>query len=404
MSKTKDKQRIRSLVRAAAWSLLLLPLLLFSACGDAQFDFRDDPGRPTTVDDVVENLRLTVQGWVDTLDAAVKEVTANAPGAIENAAEEIESGIAGLVEEAGPVVREVIDGVERGMSELLGGTIPATGDSPDRPARPTLPSDGLSVRVDFVDIGQGAAVLVRSSQGEVALIDGGELGSGLVEFLRDEQVERIDLLIATHPHSDHIGGLVDVLEAIPVERVVTNGQMHTTQVYERFLDAISLSEAEYIEAARGTTLPFGGLTFEVLNPPSTGGVDYGGDLNENSLVLRLDVGQVAFLFTGDTEAGAEANMIQANQPLRAEVLHIAHHGSQSSTTNEFIAAVRPTVAVYQAGAGNTYGHPHARVIRSLQAAQVQVYGTSTYGTISIITDGISYQIITDQEQVPEAQP
>jgi beta-lactamase superfamily II metal-dependent hydrolase len=380
--------RIRA--RALAW-VLILPLLLFTACGSMEFNFRDNPEEPTRVEDVVEALRQTVQGWVD-----------DAPQAIRDLADRIEAGVAELIASAGPLVRQVMDEVEFAIRRVMGEVIPATGD--DGRLRPTLPAGGLNVQVHFVDIGQGDAVLVRSGQGQVALIDGGELDSGITDYLRSQQIERVDLLIATHPHSDHIGGLVEVLEGFPVSRVVTNGQPHTTQVYERFLDAVIASEAEYIEVKRGARLPFGDLVFEVLNPPATGGAIFAGDINENSLVLRLEVGQVAFLFTGDAEASAEADMLAANQPLQAEVLKLGHHGSSTSTHSQFLAEVSPSVAVYQAGAANSYGHPDSGVIRMLEAAQVQVYGTDQYGTIIITTDGISYQIEGVEEMEREVQP
>jgi len=265
---------------------------------------------------------------------------------------------------------------------------------------PSTPEPAGPLEVHFIDVGQGDAILILAPDGGVALIDGGESGSGVVEYLRAQGVERVDLMIATHPHADHIGGLVDVLRALPIEEVVTNGQMHTTRTYERFLDAIADSGALYTEVRRGDTLPLGALTFDVLHPMGPTGAN----LNDQSIVLRLIHGEVAFLFTGDAEREAEASMLNSHHAFRADVLKVGHHGSSSSSTLSFLAAVQPAVAVYSCGAGNRYGHPHAETLEALAAVGATIYGTDVNGTVVVISDGYQYHVDVERESQPRAPP
>ena len=242
--------------------------------------------------------------------------------------------------------------------------------------------------VHFIDVGQGDAILVVSPEGLTALIDGGSSGSGVVAYLRGRGVGRIDLMIATHPHEDHIGGLIQVLEAIPVDRVVTNGQVHTTATYEHFLDAILSSEAEYSEVQRGDSVALGEMEFSVLSP----GGSLGDDLNENSVVLRLVYGQTTFLFMGDAGMDAEGRMLAAGVPLKADILKVGHHGSCSATSLSFLQAVQPEVGIYSAGINNQYGHPCAETINALDQRGVLVLGTDVNGSIIVTATEDGYRI------------
>lgn len=257
-----------------------------------------------------------------------------------------------------------------------------------------------SLQVHFIDVGQGDAILIRAADGKVALIDGGESGSGVLSYLRAKGVERINLMIATHPHADHIGGLVDVLEALPVDEVVTNGEPTTTLTYEHFLDGIAAAKAAYKEVKRGDTLTLGGLSFAVLSPEGPGG----GDLNDGSIVLRLAYGKVAFLSTGDAQQTAEASMLGAGEPVEAQILKVGHHGSRSSSSPAFLAAVHPEVAVYSAGLGNSYGHPHAETLAALAAVGATVYGTDTNGTVVVTSDGAGYKVEMAKQSQARAPP
>jgi competence protein ComEC len=244
------------------------------------------------------------------------------------------------------------------------------------------------LQVHFIDVSQGDSVLIITPEGKVALIDGGESGSGALEYLRSVGIDHIDLMVATHPHSDHIGGLVDVLQALPVTEVVTNGQPHTTSVYEHFLDAIAAAKATYTEVTRGDTLKLGSLTFDVLHPVSP----TGDDLNSQSVVLRLAYGKVSFLFTGDAGKEAEADMLASGANVQAQVLKVGHHGSSSASSASFLAAVGPEAAIYGCGVGNSYGHPHAETITALEDVETKIYGTDKDSTIVVTSDGSTYSV------------
>jgi len=232
------------------------------------------------------------------------------------------------------------------------------------------------------------------------LIDGGSAGTGTLQYLRSKGVDHLDLMLATHPHEDHIGGLTEVLQSIPVAKVITNGQPTTTRTYERFLDAIAAAKSEYQEVRRGDTLTLGSLQIGVLNPTSSSG----NNLNNQSVVLRLVHGNTTFLFEGDAEREAEASMVGSASPLDATILKVGHHGSRTASSAPFLSKVRPQVAVYSAGMGNSYGHPHPETIAALGSIGAQVYGTDTSGTVVVTSDGSSYSISTSKSAGPRAPP
>ena len=298
------------------------------------------------------------------------------------------------------IAATIISGIEQTQQAISTPTIAITSTATVFPTE--VQSNG-SLIVSFIDVGQGDAILIRSPEGLSGLIDGGEADSGIVQYLQSQGVQNLDLVVATHPHSDHIGGLIAVINTFPTARVVTNGEMHTTATYENFLDAIAASQAEYIEVVRGNTLNLGSLSFAVLNP----GNIVEGDLNRNSIVLRMTYGNTTFLFMSDANNDTEAEMIAAGLPLSADILKVGHHGSSTSTSAALIAVVHPAVAVYSAGKGNSYGHPSADTLGRLGGAGVNVLGTDVNGTIDFLVVGDGYSVQTakqGQAQVPLIAP
>jgi competence protein ComEC len=242
--------------------------------------------------------------------------------------------------------------------------------------------------VHFINVGQGDSILIESPSSMTMLIDGGSADTGVVAYLREQGVKRIDLMVATHPHEDHIGGLTQVLEAMPVSKVVTSGETDTTSAYEHFLDAILKSRAEYSEARRGATLTLGELTFSVMNPSEI----LEDDPNENSLVLRMTYGKTTFLFMGDAGKISESNMMALSLPLNANILKVGHHGSCMATSAAFVQAVHPEVGIYSAGVNNSFGFPCAATIKALIQYGVLVLGTDVDGSIIVKATEDGYTI------------
>jgi len=290
-------------------------------------------------------------------------------------------------------------------SSLVTRSQPAPTTQPASPV-PTIPHNDTAItgkqflEVHMIDVGQGDSILIRTAEGKTALIDGGYDNGLALAYLRAQGINHIDVMVASHPHADHIGGLVEVLNALPVSGFWTSGASHTTGTYERLLDAIDRAKVPYHEVQRGDTIPLGRLTFEVLHSDPNA---Y--DLNNTSVVLRLTYGNVSFLFTGDAEQAAEQEMLATvRDHLKATILKVAHHGSYTSSSDQFLAAVQPAIAIYSAGRDNNYGHPHRKTIQALQRVGATVYGTDEHGTIVITTDGVNYQVHTRYDRPPTADP
>lgn len=205
--------------------------------------------------------------------------------------------------------------------------------------------------------------------------------------MRSQKIKAIDLLIATHPHADHIGQFPQILDNFAVDEVWMSGDLHTTRTFERALDAILATEARYKEPRAGEVYEIGSALIEVIHPENVTG-----DLNNGSLVLKVTYGEISFLFTGDAERKAEQEILQRGLDVQANILKVGHHGSRSSSTVRFIEAVKPEVAVYSAGQGNSYGYPHPEVIARLQQQEITVYGTDVNGTVKVVTDGNGYEV------------
>jgi len=257
------------------------------------------------------------------------------------------------------------------------------------------------LEVVFLDVGQGDSIIIRSPLGRSLLIDAGgreghsadrgEIGRWVViPALYREGIGRVDGVIATHPHDDHIGGLDEVIEEVPIGMLLDSGEAHPTPAYERFLAAAKKRRLQIIPAKAGQIFNLGaGIRAEVLHPdlPFLQGTE--DDLNNNSVVVRLTYGEVSFLFAGDIQQEGEGALLSDYPNISATVLKVAHHGSMDSTSEEFLAKVRPKWAVILAGRQNPFGHPHGETLEHLKKLGVRVFRTDEMGTIVMRTDGRS---------------
>jgi len=245
-----------------------------------------------------------------------------------------------------------------------------------------MPGDN-EIIVAFLDVGQGDSMLIWSRDNAI-LIDGGDTNQGntVLEYLRLGGIGRLDYVIATHPHRDHIGGLVTVLGRVEVGQVIMPDVVHTTTAFENLIAVIDNNQIPVVIPEAGEEFAAGIINFTVLGP-----LPGHRNLNDASIVLRLNHGDTAFLFTGDVEAAGERALLASGMCLQADVLKVGHHGSRTSSTAAFLDAVSPGVAVITVGSGNQFGHPHGEVLQRLYERNIAVYRTDEMGTVVMATDG-----------------
>ncbi|MDR7402074.1 MAG: DNA internalization-related competence protein ComEC/Rec2 [Armatimonadota bacterium] len=253
--------------------------------------------------------------------------------------------------------------------------------------------------VTFLDVGQGDAIVVRAPSGRVLLVDGGgevegritgyDIGARrVVPALRRLGVRSVDVVVLTHAHEDHVGGLPAVVQNFPIGLVLDAGVGHPAPSYPRFVLAVRARGLDVIPARRGGRLELGGgVVASILNPPDPPVEGTASDVNANSVVLRVRYGALSVLLTGDIDALTEADLVRQGRDLRSAVLKAAHHGSATSSSPEFLRAVSPRVAVISVGPRNPFGHPHPAAVDALLAQGAAVYRTDRHGAVTVVTDG-----------------
>lgn len=255
-------------------------------------------------------------------------------------------------------------------------------------------ADG-KLHIYFLDIGQGDAIFVRTENGRQILIDGGpdetilrKLGEVMPFYDRS-----IDLVAATHPDADHLAGLVSVLKKYKVEQILETGLACATSICRGWEKAKEAENARVTLAFKGQTIEADEQTsFLVLHPLENENGKVLSKRNNGGIVLKLLFDSQSVLFTADIEKQVEAKLLAIKTNLDADFLKIAHHGSKTSTTDNFLKAVSPLVAFIQVGAQNRYGHPTKEVLARLESFGIKYYRTDTDGTKELILDGVSYQI------------
>jgi competence protein ComEC len=264
--------------------------------------------------------------------------------------------------------------------------------------RLSQPVTGL-LTVTFIDVGQGDSILIETPSGKTMLVDGGERTAGdeVIGVLREKGIGRINVMVSTHPHADHIGGLIKVLEELPVDSVYDSAKPHSSKTYEDYLTLIFDKDIPFYTARAGDEILLDdSVRIAIVWPPNT---DAGNpfhieklSVNDASVVLRVEFGDSVLLLTGDAEDVVENELIRRGSALQAQVLKIAHHGSITSSTDDFLNEVKPEIAVICVGDGNRYGHPHKEVIKSLIYAGAKILRTDIHGTIVLESDGMTWTV------------
>jgi competence protein ComEC len=251
---------------------------------------------------------------------------------------------------------------------------------------------GGRLHVSFFDVGQGDAIFIRTPEDQKILIDGGpdntvlyKLGTVLPFYDKE-----IDLVILTHPHADHLTGLLEVLKNYQVDQILTTGTVHTSPEYIQWLELIRENNIPCKIAQAGQVINLEKAKMEILYPFEVLDGQKVDDLNDSSIVCRLTYGQISFLFTGDISEKIEKELIKSGYNLKSTILKVAHQGSSTSSSSQFLQQVNPQIAIILVGKDNRFGHPTGEVLQRL--AGFKVYRTDENGTVEIVSDGKRYEV------------
>ena len=267
----------------------------------------------------------------------------------------------------------------------------------------TTPEDGI-LEIHAINVGQADAMLLIAPSDETMLIDSGDWrddGQTVLEYLDTQGVERLDHLVSTHGHADHIGGHAAVIEHYETEKdgvgqIWDSGKTHTTQTYERYLNAVEKHDVTLFETQEGDEISIDGVDATVLNPPADSAKP--DDLHYNSVSIRIEHGEIGFLATGDAERAVEQRLVDVyGGELEAEIYHAGHHGSSTSSIAEFVAAVEPEMAIISSGYDSQYGHPHDEVLERFASHDIAAVWTGVHGSTVISSDGESYSVVAQAD-------
>lgn len=256
-----------------------------------------------------------------------------------------------------------------------------------------------SLFVHYIDVGQGDAELIECN-GEFMLIDAGENGgeASLIAYLHEAGVEKLKYVVATHPHSDHMGGVAEVVEEFEVENVIMpkipKFATPTTKTYRHFLDAVKKSGAKGIYAKPDSEYSIGEASFKIMGPINTNTEN----LNDLSVVIKLTHGENTFFFSGDAETTAEKDFVERyGSELDCDVYKVAHHGSSTSSSEELMNIMTPEICIISCGADNSYGHPHDEIEELLESITDKIYRTDICGTVIVASDKQNYSVSYEKQ-------
>jgi competence protein ComEC len=255
-------------------------------------------------------------------------------------------------------------------------------------------STGANLTMSVIDVGLGDSILLTFPHNESLLIDGGKEAEGptVVTYLNSIGITRLNGVVATHPDSDHIGGLVTVLGSMQVDHVYDVGLQKSSATYATFLQLIAQKNITYTQSRAGDNIAVDSDTaVVVINPQSKSATD--APDNDHSIVIKVTYQRVSYLLTGDAESSSESRMLSMFN-CSAYVLKVGHHGSRYASSTSFLMAVMPHIAVISVGANNIYGHPAPEALARLGAVNASVYRTDLQGTIIVTTNGQTVDVRT----------
>ncbi len=258
----------------------------------------------------------------------------------------------------------------------------------------TNPYSDAPLTVAFIDVGQGDSTLIKCGD-QTMLIDAGLYSERykVISYLREAGVSNLDYCVATHPHSDHIGGMDEVIYNFDVGTLVYPVCDTDSESWNYVLDACDERGVSYYNPQPGDSFYLGDALITILSPSADAEYD---NLNNYSIVLKVDYKDISFLFTGDAETEVESELISKGYDLKADVLKCGHHGSSTSSHPRFIDAVNPAVAVISCGKNNDYGHPHRETLNTLNTRKTETYRTDILSTITAATDGSTVTFYSEE--------
>lgn len=274
---------------------------------------------------------------------------------------------------------------------------PKTEYVPEEPKVETIVSKDDEIneelKIHFIDVGQADSILISLNDSSM-LIDAGNNADGdlVVDYIKDQGIKKLDYIIGTHPHEDHIGGLDNVIYNFKIDKVLMPKASTSTKTFEDVLDAISSKNLSVTTPKIGDTYSLNDAKFTILSCKN----EDTKDLNSASIVIRLEYEEQNYIFCGDAESDMENEMIKSGLDLNSNVIKLGHHGSATSSSEKFIKAVNPEVAIITVGENNDYGHPHREVIELLDEFNIKTYRTDLNGTIVLVSDGTNNKITTEK--------
>ena len=286
-----------------------------------------------------------------------------------------DTSVSSIIPETSVIPEDVSNEVQSGSETVV---------LPIEDTEPNGSEELKDVVIKFIDVGQADSCLIVTPNDDIILIDAGEEkdASAILNVLKGYSFEDIDLMVLTHPHADHIGGAAAIMETYNVEEVLMPNCVSTSKTFENVLDVIETEEVTLNTAYIGQMYNIDDVKIQVLGTDSVPD-----DANNSSIILKVTYGTVDMLMMGDAEVDADEVVLQSNFDLRSEVLKLGHHGSDTSTSQELLDAVSPTMGIISVGEDNSYGHPSDSILKRLFDNGIQYYRTDEMGTITLEVDG-----------------